>query len=246
MRVEKWIAFWRNHEGSGYHTKDRDAINAWRYPQNGKIDIPTTPSFPLDRKDRGKLHPRLTPVPYVGDIRNAKIILAMLNPTVDCNDYVDNEKPEFHELLRWNRQQENVQSCFAVDETLQAPSWSRYYRSLFRSAVKCATDASKAHEEKVWETLCNSLAIMELVPYYSQNASMLLQNDRYADLPSAKCALEAMEEVRERCDTIVICRWGRGPERWRMPPGTYICSATRRGLSAAAKKAVCEQLVKLL
>ena len=144
MSVEKWIAFWRNHEGSGYHADDCSVINTWGHPQNREIDSPLVPTFPLARKDRGKLHPRLTPVPYVGDIRSARIIFfALLNPTVCCRDYADNEKDEFHKLLERNRLQEDVQGCFAMRRQFTAPSWSEYYRSVLKSSVECATDLAK-------------------------------------------------------------------------------------------------------
>jgi len=244
MSIEKWTTFWRNHEGAGYHAVDRDIVRSLAASAATLCRLPGEAyCFPSrwkrSRQASSDAHSRC-------DLKNAKIIFAVLNPTVGYNDYVDNEKPEFHDLLKRNRLQENVNGCFAVDNNSPAPSWSGYYRSIFRSAVECATDVSKAPEAEVWETLRRILAIMELVPYYSQNASMLLQNDRYASLPSVKCAQEAMGEVRGRCDTIVICRWERGHERWLMPAGTYISSATRRGLSPAAKWEICKQLVKHL
>lgn len=246
MSVEKWIAFWQAHEGAGYHAKDRENISTWLRPADHEIGSFRRLSFPLDRKARNKLHPDLTPVPYVGDVRNATVILAMLNPTVGWADYVDDAKQEFHDLLRWNRLQENVRDCFAVDDASKAQSWSKYYRSIFKSTVKCATDIGRVSEERVWEALRRRLAIMELVPYYSQNASMLLQNNRYAALPSVIYAQRAMEEIRQRRNTTVICRWKRGPERWQMPADTYFCSAARGGLSACARQAVGEELVKYL
>ena len=117
MSVEKWIEFWSKHNGAGYHQCDVDAIEAWRPAANREVSGPARPRYPLPEKDRGKLHPGLTPVPFVGDLRNATIIFAMLNPTVGELDYLDDEKPEFHELLNRNRLQEDVRDCFAVDDT---------------------------------------------------------------------------------------------------------------------------------
>jgi hypothetical protein len=245
MSVEKWISFWRTHERLGYHAEDCETIRSWMNPQDREIgSMPR--SFPLNRKDQGKLHPALTPVPYVGNIRNATIIFAMLNPTVGRADYVDNSKEEFHDLLRRNRLQENVTDCFAVDNKSSALSWYEYFRPIFRSAVQSAAGISHVSEDSMWEALRRRLAIVELIPYYSQNASILLQKGRYADLKSVIYAQEAMEEIRNRPNTTVICRWKRSPNRWKMPANTYICSTARAGLSADARQAVCANLVEYL
>jgi len=246
MSVESWIRFWQNHDGPGYHDKDRQFMESSWGGLRFEVKNSAIPDFPLCKKDRGLLHPRLRPVPYVGDVRTATLIFAMLNPTVDHKDYSDDQQSSFHELLRENRMQENVRGCFAVDEGPRARSWSGYFRSIFNSAVHTTVKSSGRKKEEVWAELKRCLAILELVPYYSQNGSMLLQNRRYSCLPSVKLALEAMEEIQKRPGVTIVCRWQRGADRWNVNRGAYVLSATRRGLSADAKERISGHLKRSL
>lgn len=196
MSVDNWIRFWQNHDGSGYHGEDRKIMKEFWTGQfeidNSAIpDFRSCKDFQLKKKDRGLLHPRLRPVPYVGNVRTATLILAMLNPTVGCEDYQDDERSDFHELLRANLRQENAPECFAVDKTslASAPSWSRYYCSVFNRTVQETAKSVQCKEKDVWAELKRCLAILELVPYYSKNGSMLLPKPNwYEKLPSVQHA----------------------------------------------------------
>ena len=239
MSVDNWINFWKSHSGTGYHEEDLDIANSWP-----KFD--TTPDFSLTSKYPRNFHPLLFPMPYVGNLKEATLILAMLNPTVGPYDYQDQSTEKFRLLAEAHRKQQDVTGCFAVDDTCGIRSWFEYYRSIFRSAVVKTAEESKCMEDVVWAELIRRLAIVELVPYYSKTADELIKSDRYLGLRSVMLALDAMKEIQKRPGVKILCRWRRGPERWRLDRGSCVLLSTRQGMDAAAKDAVCKHLTGFL
>ncbi|MGI4852949.1 MAG: hypothetical protein ACRYF4_02735 [Janthinobacterium lividum] len=255
MGIDNLIAFWKSavvpdQSGNYIHPADKGVLQGWlQAARPGKARSVTCLSVAKEGKEpprTGQLHLRMPPMPYVGNLSSAKIILAMINPTINDLDYTDHERKAFRDLRQENLRQSEGK-CFALDPApfVDAASWSTYYRRMFKAFLD--QYAKGTNRVTLEERLASEVAILELVPYYSQNATMLTQGVNLIEsLKSAECALAAMRELSERKDTLIICRWESGLKRWGLADleskATVVCSKSRSGLSEVAKKAVAAQL----
>ncbi len=199
MSVDALIDHWKmkiEPDGSGryIHPSDIDVVESWlrdgRRQTSREAYTPSAASFAEREPRTGRLHLHLRPVPYIGDLKTAKVFLAMINPTVGWSDYEDNaqKNKEYPALLDQNLKQK-LPYCFALDNSVPAlaPSWSNYYRDVFNGFVQ---EAGRTIEERAHlrNTLRDTVAILELVPYFSQNATMISQGNLDSKLQSSKLA----------------------------------------------------------
>jgi hypothetical protein len=246
MSIQELVNFWAeelpaNDRGQWLHPSDEPILGPWlaKKPRTAVLDD-------LPRRS-GRLHLELHPVPYVGNLQAADIFFAMINPKVHAQDYKDAQSPAFRELLRKNFDQSTT-TCFALDLNSVDAGWHGYYRSIFNRFVREYEPADpglkrlhlKDRTEMVWQVLMTRLAVVELIPYYSQTAELLITHDLHKKLPSAKAARAALQEVANRPmgDALIICRWPNGALRWEIPLERCTVSDTRNGLSKSAKEAL--------
>lgn len=205
----------------------------------------------------GKLHCDLGGVPYVGNLNTACIFLLMVNPTVCETDYEDYDS--FTELFDKNREQV-LEYCFAIDKN-GPDGWRPYYcNSVFGNLFKDLSDLDRVK-------LRSNLAILELVPYFSKNASLItglrivegrrnyrmkhvpvIEVSATTGLPSAGYALRAVKEIASKRDNLIITRWKTGAKRWQLKDENYckyehvlatvVESSCRNGLSKEAQTAI--------
>lgn len=91
----------------------------------------------------------------------------MINPGVNPGDYRDRANPETQSLFTRNKRQE-LQTCFALQPS-PAKSWSTYYlQNIFGGVLKLYGD----HYDQARTFLSQNVAILELIPYFSQNVTL--------------------------------------------------------------------------
>jgi hypothetical protein len=250
--INSLIAFWSalpiaDAQGRYIHRRDETIITPWT------AEVPARAAVAQVEEDlavrNGALHLTLSPVPYVGNLRSADVFLAMINPTVGWQDYVDHAQPAFHELLKANLHQD-LDHCFALDPAV-AVSWSSYYRRMFNQFVRDYARTSDRFtilrdrrcntlsdlEQKVWAELQRRMAILELIPYYSQTADKLLESNLHLQLASALAARRALQDVAKESpeDAFIICKWKLGPDRWGIPRTRCSVAGSRMGLDMKTK-----------
>ena len=250
MEFDQLIEFWKGNPvadspGFKVHCEDRKDLLRWIEEDHRRLAATTNrQSFGHDPK--GAIHLNLSPVPYVGSLRTADIFVAMTNPTVGEQDYVDGDEPDFQMMLQRNLNQLQEESCFALEKISKWPSWSDYYRRLFNRFVRDYSRCSprfvnrpeREREEVVWAELKSRVAILELIPYYSQNADYVVASGLHQVLPSslaAKRALQKVADERSKTDAYIICRWKKGPERWGIRRERCAVGEHRGGLSAGVR-----------
>ncbi|MGI4757688.1 MAG: hypothetical protein ACRYGF_12665 [Janthinobacterium lividum] len=250
MSVQALIDFWKtpvisDSAGQYFHPRDKETLQNWiskaTHGKQRTVHAHDQSHFADGQPRTGQLHLNLPPMPYVGNLKAAKVVIGMINPTVAWLDYEDNRRDDFQTLRARNLQQSEDRS-FALDPhaEVKATSWSSYYSAMFKGFLdEYAAGASRQEAE---EKLMLETAILELVPYYSQNATLITQTGLQQELASAQHALKAMKEFADRRDVLVICRWKSGLERWQLGSeshsATVACSKSRRGLGKDTKKAL--------
>ena len=192
----------------------------------------------------GKLHLNLLPVPYVGRLSSADIFLLMINPVVSQDDYETEQLSFYRQLWQANLDQ-TCETNFAFSGD-QRTSWSAYYRRKFGRFAKDSVRKGRSLES-IYEDLGKRLAIIELVPYYSQNATLIDQKKLSLNLSSAGQVLSAVSKLAKgpwNNSPLIIVNWKSGPSRWNLVTSERIlCCNSRQGLTkevkAALKKHLC-------
>lgn len=213
--------------------KDREAYKADPFEEDTRFDL------------------SLEPVPFLGNLETAKIFLLMLNPKLGYADYSTNESPKFREALLKNGRQEFLTNggapCLALDPAYGWSSWFAYYERLLRSTlVTYALKEENKDYGKALRKLSSQLAIIELVPYYSENASKL-RKKLLDSIPSVRLARKAARELVDRAgkgEVLVVVMWGA--DKWKLKPdpdnNVHCNSKARNGFNEECRKALVKWL----
>jgi hypothetical protein len=179
--VDTWIKAWAEVPQGELYPPDKDYLeevkNELSRSRRGDKEL-WVPSLE-GRTRTGKFHCRLGGVPYVGDLKKARIFLLMVNPTVCDDDYEDIKSDAALKMFKENRLQ-SLDYCFALRD--EGPKgWVKYYCSsrAFGKLIE-TLDAARL------EILKRNLAILELVPYFSQNADLITALKIVEGLPADK------------------------------------------------------------
>ena len=157
----------------------------------------------------------LIPVPYGGDIRNAKIIFTMKNPGLQPLEKADSEyriesKPEMQEALQLNLYQQTESLDFPFMYLNPAldfhPGYGYWYSRLNKTMVQYAARHSCSQYD-AQTRFAGAVAILELVPYHSE---IYPNKPIHTTLPSSQQAKSAFEDLSSHCLMIVP----RAHEAW--------------------------------
>jgi hypothetical protein len=152
-----------------------------------------------DSKDR-QLHLSLLPVPYLGDLRRAEIVILLLNPGLSHTDYWGETKsPAFYEPFR-RRLEDSLRQSFSGQRfpflglDPQLCWWSGFEwweKKLHDVAFKISRTHFNGSYFKALRDLSSRVACVELVPYHSSSfgAHSLIKK-----LPSAQMAVRFVQE----------------------------------------------------
>lgn len=166
-----------------------------------------------------KLHTGLLPVPYVGNLEKASIIVLMLNPVLSAGDYFAEQQPEFRNAQIQNLRQENVSIeypfVFLNPQFAWHPGFG-YWHKKFGAVIEELADQSGTTYQEAMSILAKSLACLELLPYHSKSfgSGSLLKV-----LPSVKVIQSFVHEVLipKAKDGKVIIIATRGVKNWQLP-----------------------------
>jgi len=270
-KVEEWIAEWSKVPRGSLFPGDEEYLKEVECELKQKRkQLWETSEAPAEPRN-GRFHRRLSPMPYIGSLKTAKIFLLMWNPSVNAHDYED-LTDEVQGLFQRNiRQDIELSCCFALKDKrdgIPMQAWTAYFRgpnhgkpSLFGRLIETIRKRDGDALVKLLET---KLAILELVPYYSQNAE-LIRSCRIAEgrargpkcpspsglrqggLPSAQLALAAVKEIAGDHSNLIIPYWSGGSKRWGLKTqgnlNQGVCAKivehqTRNGLNNNVKDAI--------
>jgi hypothetical protein len=181
----------------------------------------------------------------MGNLESADIFLLMVNPSLGYADYGTNATQSFRAALSRNLKQEFAaggEQCVALDPEYWWSSWFIYYERLLRRTVREYANAEKISYLQSLNTLSRRLAILELVPYYSANASQITK-PFLKGLKSAQRAIRAGQELARKAearDATVIVRW---TDRWNLGSARGIISNTSRNGFRIGHEAILKRLL---
>jgi len=143
------------------------------------------------RFDDRRFHLSLLPVPYLGRLATAKVVILLLNPGLGLSDYLTDED-EVHS--RWSKKvirQELAGAEYPFISLNPEFCWTGGFQWWERKLRKvCTIVAEEKFQGRYIDALrflSNQLAAIELVPYHSRN----FNNSSFVDqLPSARVALD--------------------------------------------------------
>jgi len=188
-------------------------LDAWR---NHPVDeaLHSMDERALERSGlKSELTP-LTPYPYAGDLRSARVWILMRNPGVGPNDYKEEKRHDFRSLLTNNLNQEFGDYPFLhLSPNLAGTDASNYWwrKRNFRELSKQLGGQLGTTSEEARKQIAQRVAILELCPYRKETF-----DQRMADIPSAKLARaalsEALREAKETGNRAFVTPWS--PHAW--------------------------------
>ena len=149
LNTKRLIKFWRKARDVGVHPEDAALVKA--HNQKAKAERRLNVN-------------RFTPIPWVGNLSTAKVIIVMLNPGMQkLTQQLRDEKLERAHLVR-NLRQKNQSSLYCLQPELKETGGGRYWRGRFRTYVESQFD----NHEEGYAYLARHFCIVQMIAYHSQ------------------------------------------------------------------------------
>lgn len=210
--IERYLQFW-----SVLHSERRD----WLHPDDREIveefadhEIHDFKSFVVSRDmgsyERNIVHRGLIPIPHIGDLRAAKVVVLYANPGFDVMDYwAEYERPEFRK-----RSHESLIGIFNqefpfhfLDPSFCWTGGFRWWRSRFGSVLNHYATSVFSHDatphRAAYEHLSARIIALEAFPYHSIRG---LPSAMIRKLPSFNAVRMLLGEYVESKVPIVVAR----------------------------------------
>lgn len=218
--AEPLIQFWSEcdlGEGPYCHPRDKDFLFHRRNASKIETKMPRTADEWLAASRASAAQLSLLPLPYLGDLRRADIILCLTNPGLSIADFYAEQKVDrYREGIVRQVRQEKIDELeypfFMLDPEL---CWSRAYQWWMRKFQGVIDDLAEARHTGDFatanRTLSREVASIELFPYHSKNFKL---NTVLKNLPSSHAARAFVREMAARGKTVIVMRsnseWKRG------------------------------------
>ncbi len=166
--------------------------------------------------EKTKLHIGLLPVPFMGNVEKADIILFMLNPGISHSDYyAEMCVPKLREFLVRNLRQKLQNQRFPFicldPEFAGHPGFGYWYKRLLEITSHLEKSRKITHQEAL-SLVASRVACLQLVPYHSEQSTQLDPNK----LESSRLAINyARTELSNRAkagNALLIVL--RGSKHW--------------------------------
>lgn len=166
-----------------------------------------------DHQDNRKsLITDLSPQPFLGDLKNAKVYLLMLNPGYSYADhYAEQNSEELRLALEKNLNQDfgnNEYPLFYLDPNFAWHGGAKYWRKALKDYVTEISNSKKLNHTESLKYLSQRVAVLELFPYRSSSfGSHSLINK----LPSSQSMIRWANQLIKREDhpLVVVMRGSR-------------------------------------
>jgi hypothetical protein len=204
-----------------FHPEDRSIL--WQ--KGGKFIDAEMPDFDtLIAKERfgpfdSKLNLSLLPVPYVGDLGRAEIVILSLNPGLEYTDYwAESKMPKLRKRLVDDLRQSLSGAVFpfwGLDPQFCWHSGFVYWEKKLRGVItKIAAKYFAKNYFKALHDLSTKLACLELIPYHSSSfgAHPLIKHLRSVEMVKKFVHETIVPEAKGGKRTLIVTRkvkeWG--------------------------------------
>ena len=130
-------------------------------------------SSTFGQRNDTSLHVGLLPIPYIGNLEKASVLILMLNPGLSPGDYFAEYKvEEFRKAHMRNLRQENINDefpFFFLDPHFAWHPGFEYWQSKFGNIAQAFADKKKIPYGEALRHLAQSLACLKLIPYHSKS-----------------------------------------------------------------------------
>ena len=269
--MNKLIEFWEKLDTERkllVHPEDIDRIDLDSHYKN--IDdyddyINNNCSF---GSDKNKFHLNLIPIPYTGDIEDAKIYILTLNPGFEILDYYAESKDrEFKEALINNlRQKLDVNYPFIfLNPKFLWHGGGQYWEKKLKNVINEVTERFKNPEDfekplgmlentsniykKALSYVAKKIAVLELVPYHSKSYN--LPNKKFKNLQSPKIMTDFVKKEllpkAKKSEKCIICT--RGSKSWDLTDDNNVIVYNKkeaRGAHISSKSRGWEKILEFL
>lgn len=117
------------------------------------------------------LHTGLVPLPFVGDVRRAKVYFLLLNPGLSANDYyAEYEAKGFRQRLLANLRQDFTETeypFYPLDPDCAWHSGNEYWEGKLKHIALQLCQRSSLPHSQVRKFLAQSVCAIEMLPYHS-------------------------------------------------------------------------------
>jgi hypothetical protein len=246
--TEEFIAFWQYcslDEPFLCHPEDKPILQRRpHFADAGGIKFPEFIKSCRFRKKEGKLHLSLIPIPYMGDIRRADIFILALNPGVHPADYWAETLEESHSrkfrerrISTLRQQLGSIEFPFlGLDPAFSWHSGFFYWEKKLRELVSLIAEQWYGGSyHNALRSLANRLAVIELIPYHSEQFGVHSFID---NLPSVQAARRFVHQAilpaaRRSKKTIIVTRQARN---WGLDEDNseYVCVYSRNQARGAS------------
>ncbi len=188
--------------------EDKSVLDRWASKHSAYLaaknwtDYTSDPDF--GRPHDSRLHTGLLPMPFMGNLSEARIFILMLNPGVGPHDYFgEYQVPEYKAALLANLRQDAQPDGFLfLDPRFSWHGGYRYWHGKLRTLISEFSNRQKISYGEARRAVQKAIAAVELVPYHSEHFAV--PRNVYGDLPSVKLAQSFAMELAGRNDCLVI------------------------------------------
>lgn len=220
MSAEELIAFWDEcpSDAAPYvHPKDRELLLGSRYSAKMLAEAPAGSDRWVSSEFESQVHLGLLPVPYIGDLRKADIIICLLNPGFAAADYyAESQRSSFRKALEQNLRQQFSNLCFpffSLDPQFCWTSGYSWWLGKLRSVVERLAETKFAGDPiPAIELISRRIAAVEMFPYHSRRFSL---GGVLRHLPSANEIKKFVDARRSAGALIIVTRQAKA---WNQQP----------------------------
>lgn len=218
--MEELINFWKKLDlvqRPYIHLDDKDLIEELSYSYEGLSDLYENEYW--ERKKR--FHTDLLPVPYIGNLKEAKIFILYLNPGFTLMDYYpEDSSTAFTDALKANIEQDFSKTeypFFYLNPKLMWTNASQYWLKKLKDYILLVKD-KKRFDSYIEATkyLSKRIAVLQLMPYHSANFNghdNLLNKNKLQSVKKIQHFLEHNVSKRAKEGKVgIICT--RQPDNW--------------------------------
>lgn len=175
-----------------------------------------------------RFHLSLVPLPFVGDVEHAKIVVLLLNPGLEPDDYFGEfQVPGFRDRLIDNLRQDFSRTEYPfvfLDPAISWHSGYRWWHGKFQRVIASLAGSWDVSYADARLHLAKIMACVELVPYHS--VSYALSGKVRGGLRSAELACDYVHTVlrprSEAGETLIVVT--RHSSTWGLPESAHVVS----------------------
>ncbi len=213
------INFWKEldirnlkNEQKPFVHPDDEAIFENNYTTiNNYNDYINNPNF---RPDDNKFHLNLIPIPYIGNIEDAKVYILMLNPGFGILDYFAESNEKVREALIYNLEQNKTILDSQYPFIFLNPEFlwhggGQYWEKRLKDLIDEAQIPSKGPYVKKLSYIAKKIAVLQFIPYHSKSYHHL-------ELKSSEIMLNFVKKelVKKAQDDKICIICPRGEKYW--------------------------------